>query len=687
MSVYMQPDYYNLQITLILWFSICMEQGVVAESNRLMRVLGVGAFLGTSVLASCSTELPQPSPEATPLGSITVCYDDDPECTTPLAQIRSGNSTPVDTIPAVCTEGVMVKEELSSQVDPDLIWALFSTEDREYCEVNGPNVMGLLKAAVDTLRGNPRGGSGIREQLSRIYYIGDVPDNLISRKFWESFEIAPTLDDAFADTEIVKLYLNSMYWGNGSYGIYEASMMYFGKDPSQLEIDEASFLVGALQNPEKYAPKENANEDQIARDNGIIRRNEVLQNQVELGRLTQAQADEYKMRPLTRLPYSPQSRVGSNYAEADSINARAVVDEIIEQVIKASGMSYDELMASNVRIRSTILKKDQTALQNAIKSVPLPADGRQYGTMFIDDSGAVTGYIPGLYEKNGPNVNLLESPVIGGSLDKIHFVMELLERGYTSQSPMPDPDSVEWLNYDGNGRNYSVTETNHCPNRICTLEISLEKSVNGAFVGEVKRLEEAGDPILSTTLSRMETLDMEPGGLVGPAIILGGQEITPEERAMAVQKTVARQGQDSDMRFVNSFQLDNGQVSEYVAPVFEQIDPPELTVQLTAMMTGVIESGTAANAFAGIAGSTEIADKTGTAANNVSAANSAVFCDENGRNKTIFVIERQPGSLTSLGSESDGGNRPAKVTAAAIAPLIGSWCSIEQANQARLAQS
>jgi penicillin-binding protein 2A len=668
-----------------------MENGVAREHNRLNLALRASLLMSSGILSSCAVALPEPSPEAKPLGSITVCYADDLECKDPLSIDRQGNSTPVATIPNMCVPGengmgTTVDESQQTEVDPDIIWALLSTEDRNFCETKGADLDAVLKAAFDTLTGNPRGGSNIAGQVADKFFIEDGPSNRVAREIWGTFRVSPTLDALYAKTDVMRIYLNMFYAGNDRYGIYEMSEMYFGNGPSNRTIDEAAFLVGAIKNPNLYSPKADPEEDKEALRLGTIRRNTVLQNQVEIGRLTQAYADELKAKPLIRLPYSPRDAVSDYYAEADNVNARAAVREIIDQVMDASGMTYEELMASNVRIHSTLLRSNQVALRDAIASEPLPADGRQFGALMIDDTGAITAYIPGVFAEEGPNINLLEAPVIGGSFDKIDFTVSFLKRGYTENSEMPNPQSVDWLNYDGNGRNFSVTETSNCPEVLCTLRVALEKSVNGAYVAEVKKVEESGDPIMADTIRDMEQLGMDPGPLVGPNAILGGQEMTPENRALGLLQKIARQGQLGELRLVNKFTLSSGEVREYIAPQFSQVIDPAIAAQLTSMTEGVIQRGTLAKSFSSIVGRTQMAGKTGTAHNNVNAITGFVFCDANGRNVTVLVDERFATSLSSMGPQTDGGGPAGRVAARAANPLIGQWCSIIDANAARIAR-
>ena len=136
--------------------------------------------------------------------------------------------------------------------------------------------------------GRRQGGSTITQQLARNLYLSQK--RTFSRKLAEMV-LAMQLERAYTKSEILELYLNQIYFGEGAYGVQVAAHTYFGKDVSKLDAAECAMLAGAIRAPEKYSPFVNA---QRAHD----RRNQVLANMAEEKYLTPDEAAEAKEEPL-----------------------------------------------------------------------------------------------------------------------------------------------------------------------------------------------------------------------------------------------------------------------------------------------------------------------------------------------------------------------------------------------------
>ncbi len=166
----------------------------------------------------------------------------------------------------------------------DYINAVISVEDRRYYDHGPVDFIGIARALWTNFRtGELReGGSTITQQVAKNLVFSQ--EETLTRKLGELFA-AFDIEKNFSKDEIFALYVNSAYFGDGYYGIYDASMGYYGKEPKDLNLDEASMLAGIPNAPSVYAPTVNpdlANERQA----------HVLKTMVENEYITQDQANE-----------------------------------------------------------------------------------------------------------------------------------------------------------------------------------------------------------------------------------------------------------------------------------------------------------------------------------------------------------------------------------------------------------
>jgi len=158
--------------------------------------------------------------------------------------------------------------------------AVIATEDRTFYKNSGINY-GRFFLAILTA-GRSGGGSTITQQLAKNAYLSQ--DQTIERKAKEFF-LALEINKKYSKKEILTMYLNNAYFGNGVWGIEDASKKYFGVSASQLTLDQSAVLAGMLKGPEIYNPLYSV-------ENATNRRNTVLQNMVAAGYIDQATADQ-----------------------------------------------------------------------------------------------------------------------------------------------------------------------------------------------------------------------------------------------------------------------------------------------------------------------------------------------------------------------------------------------------------
>jgi penicillin-binding protein 1A len=172
------------------------------------------------------------------------------------------------------------------EISPNLIKAVVSVEDQRFYEHGGVDFVRVAAAFVRNVQEGRRaeGGSTITQQLARQSFLSR--DKTLRRKMKEVV-LAAHIEHEYSKDEILELYLNKVYFGDGFYGVEAASRGYFGKPASKLTIAEAALLAGLIQSPSSYAPTGNL-------DRAVARRNVVLQTMVASGAIDQKQYDEAK---------------------------------------------------------------------------------------------------------------------------------------------------------------------------------------------------------------------------------------------------------------------------------------------------------------------------------------------------------------------------------------------------------
>ncbi|MBQ3676252.1 MAG: transglycosylase domain-containing protein [Bacteroidales bacterium] len=205
-------------------------------------------------------------------------------------------------------------------LSPLLINTLIATEDTRFYEHHGIDFKALLPVIKDMLKGNPRGGSTISQQLVKNLFktrkqdhglLGKIPGVkmfVIKSKEWIS---AVRIEMHFTKEELLTLYFNTVDFGSNSYGIKAAAKTFYNKEPKDLDANECSVLIGMLKAPTAYSPVLNP-------DRSLGRRNVVLGIMKREGVISHALYDSVVVQPIT-LHYkveSPIEGIGNYFRQA-----------------------------------------------------------------------------------------------------------------------------------------------------------------------------------------------------------------------------------------------------------------------------------------------------------------------------------------------------------------------------------
>jgi penicillin-binding protein 1A len=248
-----------------------------------MRIRLLMVLLGGALLAGCSPDVAQDCPSVEALRSYRP-----PEASRLYAM---DGSLLADLSPE---RRVVVDLD---EVPPTISNGFVAVEDRRFWQHNGVDARGAGRAVWRNVRtlSLAEGFSTITMQLPRNVFPDELPrSDRLRRKSCE-IQLAGQIEKALGKREILKLYINQVYLGDGKYGVEEAARAYFGKPATRLTIAEAALLVGLVKNPEGYNPRKHPNR-------AIQRRNTVLDVLVREGVIREADALKAKAEPLQLAP-------------------------------------------------------------------------------------------------------------------------------------------------------------------------------------------------------------------------------------------------------------------------------------------------------------------------------------------------------------------------------------------------
>lgn len=175
-------------------------------------------------------------------------------------------------------------------LNPYLVDALISVEDERFYRHSGIDARGTMRAVINLSRKG--GGSTITQQLAKQFFTKGSRSFI--RRVWQKLQewvIAVEFEKRYTKEEIIAMYLNKFDFIYQSYGIAAASKNYYGKDQSELSLDEAAMLIGMLKNPYYYNPK-------ISPENALRRRNIVMSQMLRNKKITRDDYELLKLRPI-----------------------------------------------------------------------------------------------------------------------------------------------------------------------------------------------------------------------------------------------------------------------------------------------------------------------------------------------------------------------------------------------------
>lgn len=472
------------------------------------------------------------------------------------------------------------------QMSPNLVKAIVAVEDERFYEHNGVDFIGLARAVYENLRGRPEGASTLTQQYVRNTILLDERTAMsLERKVREAY-LAMELEKMYSKDEILEMYLNTVYFGEGAYGAEAAAKTFCAKSSAELTISEAALLAGIVQRPSALSPFDNL-------EAATERRNLVLRRMLANEAITQAEYDEALATVIT--PMSIENPDNGIY------QAHYFVAEVKRQLQQQ--FSSATVFSGGLTVTTTLDTRMQAAAETAVWN-KIGAEGPEGALVSIEPK---TGYVRAVV--GGRNYAARQFSMATqahrqpGSSFKTFTLVAALGEGI---SPTTKIDSSSPANIKTASGTWSPSNSEGQGRGMMTLSSATAGSVNTVFA----RLAEAigADKIVSVANAMGIKTELKPY----LSITLGAQNVTPLEMASAYA-TLANSGTYVAPAFYTEVKDRKGDViyTHEIAGV-EAISP-EVAYATTQVLRSVVTGGTGTRAALG---SQPVAGKTGTSQNN-----------------------------------------------------------------------
>ncbi|MEH7126063.1 PBP1A family penicillin-binding protein [Bacillus sp. JJ1773] len=483
-------------------------------------------------------------------------------------------------------EGISIKE-----IPEHMKNAVIAIEDHRFYEHNGVDFTSIGRAFFRNMKAGEivEGGSTITQQLTKNALLS--AEKTYKRKI-EEFFLAREIEKQFTKDEILQMYLNEIYFGEGAWGIKRAAMKYFGKDVKDLTISEAALLAGLIKAPSVINPYKN---EKAALD----RRNIVLAQMKTNGFISENQWKEAKNEQLVF-----DDKGGDPFKGKYPY----YVDFVLEEGMKKYGLTLDELLTGGYQIYTELDPFMQSAAEETYRDDSMFPAGKgdrlvQSGAILIDPkSGGVRALVGGRGEHTLLGHNRAIHPVgqPGSTMKPLVPYTPALENGWDISDVLKD-EKIKFGDYEPNNYNFkfrgqvpmyeAVKDSLNIPAVWLLNEIGVDKGIDAA-----KRFGIPEDAINNNL-----------------ALALGGTNKGVSPLNMAEAYTVfANSGEKADAHSIVKIVDSNGDTIANWDDKKTRVTTKEVTDKITTMLLGVVEQGSGRAAqipgreVAGKTGSTQV---------------------------------------------------------------------------------
>ncbi|HEW5446172.1 TPA: penicillin-binding protein [Streptococcus pneumoniae] len=460
-----------------------------------------------------------------------------------------------------------------TDISKNLQNAVIATEDRSFYKNDGINYGRFFLAIVTA--GRSGGGSTITQQLAKNAYLSQ--DQTVERKAKEFF-LALELSKKYSKEQILTMYLNNAYFGNGVWGVEDASKKYFGVSASEVSLDQAATLAGMLKGPELYNPL-NSVED------STNRRDTVLQNMVAAGYIDKNQETEAAEVDMTSQLHDKYEGKISDYRYP------SYFDAVVNEAVSKYNLTEEEIVNNGYRIYTELDQNYQANMQIVYENTslfPRAEDGTfaQSGSVALEPkTGGVRGVVGQVADNDKTgfrNFNYAtqskRSP--GSTIKPLVVYTPAVEAGWALNKQL-DNHTMQYDSYKVD--NYAGIKTS----REVPMYQALAESLNLPAVATVNDLGvdkafEAGEKFGLN----MEKVDRVLGVALG-----SGVETNPLQMAQAYA-AFANEGLMPEAHFISRIENASGQVIASHKNSQKRVIDKSVADKMTSMMLGTFTNGT-----------------------------------------------------------------------------------------------
>jgi 1A family penicillin-binding protein len=463
-----------------------------------------------------------------------------------------------------------------AKVSPNVIKAVLSVEDQRFYEHSAVDIIGIGASLLHDLHlgRRARGGSTITQQLARQSFL--TPDKTLRRKLKEVI-LAAHIEHEYTKNEILELYLNKAYFGDGFHGIEAASRGYFGKSAGDLTIAEAALLAGLIQSPSRYAPTVNL-------DRAIGRRNVVLQTMVDSGAIDRTQYESARRSGVTL----------KNALEIKETFGRYYKEQVRRDLVDRFG--WQRVYQGGLRVFTTLDPALQQTAEQVLEQGIADIEhrrGYRHGVR-----GRDAEYLQGALVALDPATGEVRALVGGRDFDDSHFNRAIqakrqpgsafkpfiyaaaLEAGYTPASVITGLNDPILTQQGG-----WVPEDEHSGASEMTIRTALRTSSNRAAV---QTLNSIG---ISKAVAQAQKMNF--GAVAGvPSLALGSSEVTLVSLAGAYG-AFADHGRVHTPRLIRRVEDGDGKVLYQSEDKATPAIADSTAFLMSSMLADVINAGTA----------------------------------------------------------------------------------------------
>lgn len=252
-----------------------------------------------------------------------------------------------------------------SSIPEALVNAVLASEDREFYNHKGVNFKGVARAMLINLRHFrlSQGGSTVTQQLGKVLFTN--MERSVKRKIYDIF-CAYEIERHYDKQDILSMYLNLIYFGNGAYGVESTSKMFFGKSVKECNETECAAIVATISSAKRYSPLSNL-------DNSVKKTRRILKSMVDAGYITQERADFQYKRYLNKWDVqfaedgtAESSLIGNFVYSSYRINRAPFFNEKIRRILVAR-YGEEVLKKGGLSVRTTIDIDFQENALNALR--------------------------------------------------------------------------------------------------------------------------------------------------------------------------------------------------------------------------------------------------------------------------------------------------------------------------------